>query len=383
ETGPLPKMAARRLRHVIEQGAFEESWFEKIKSICMIALRNEKLDVLIELLPVYATILQINEALRMAVINDLTLLSCLAVKNAQPEVCKICTKVILSTDDGLLADELFAERTLEHLKNILIAAARARDEATFVEVMSGVVKFYSVKTLIKNEQQLKDFFIAILFAAADHRWISSLKKINNFFVICIERNVFTLDIKKKIVYEWVQLIGQMARRNWTETAQELMHLLFAFVGKSRNEELTMYGITLMSSSMKMHASWDGMEKAFQVYYPWQIAVLVLIDRFVKDQTSKNREVARYALRAMRDFAMHVARLSINRQETEVFLQWQELWEKAKPAKHIAKRAGKLLQMVVLYWEQLQPKASRNQLPHLMKILQPNLIDEKSRALLNE
>lgn len=383
ETGPLIKMAVRRFVWCVEQGAWEESYFEKIKAICMIALRNERLEILVELLPVYVTILKVKRTLNEDAVVTLALIGCLAVKNNQTSICQQCARIMFNVEKITLEDEVFAEIFLDQVRNMLIAAARAKDEGSFVYVLKLVIAFYQENQLITNQQKLKDFIAAILFAVADHRWTKSIYLVDKFLTICITRKTFDVADTKKLVYEWIQLIGQMARRNWPETAQELMSRLFVFVGKTRNTEVISYGITLMGSSFKMHASWDGIEQAFVMYYPWQIAVLVLVDRFIKKPTEKNKEIAKQALRSMRDFAMHVARLTINKSEIKVFLQWFDLWNDVTTSRRVKKRAALMMQLIVLYWEQLQPKSSKNQLPHLMRILQPNLIDEKSRKLLSE
>ena len=233
---------------------------------------------------------------------------------------------------------------------------------------------------------LEEFYLTVLFAAADHRWSKGLVCVNDFILVMLRKDVFSFVQKKKITYEWVQLIGQIARRNWTETAQQLMWFFFTFVKKSQEKKLLLYSVVMMGSSVKMHASWDGFESALKIYYPWQIAMLVLLDSFYKEDITKNKEkleVARLVVRTMRDIVLHVSRLALNKPETDTFNQWFDLWEANKLPKHVRIRAQKMMQLTVLYWEQLQPKASKNQLPHLIKIFQPNLIDSKCKMILAE
>jgi len=112
-------------------------------------------------------------------------------------------------------------------------------------------------------------------------------------------------------------------------------------------------------------------------------MLVLLDSFYKEDITKNKEkleVARLVVRTMRDIVLHVSRLALNKPETDTFNQWFDLWEANKLPKHVRIRAQKMMQLTVLYWEQLQPKASKNQLPHLIKIFQPNLIDSKCKMI---
>ena len=115
-------------------------------------------------------------------------------------------------------------------------------------------------------------------------------------------------------------------------------------------------------------------------------MFILLDSFYKQdirRSTEKLEVARLVVRTMRDLVLHVSRLSLNKPETDTFNQWFELWENNKQPKHVRARAQKMMQLTVLYWEQLQPKASKNQLPHLIKIFQPNLIDTKSKMILAE
>jgi hypothetical protein len=142
----------------------------------------------------------------------------------------------------------------------------------------------------------------------------------------------------------------------------------------------------MGSSVKMHAAWDGFESALKIYYPWQLSMFILLDSFYKQDARKNTEkleVARLVVRTMRDLVLHVSRLSLNKPETDIFNQWFELCDANRTPKHVYVRAQKLMQLTVLYWEQLQPKASKNQLPHLIKIFQPNRIDAKCKMILAE
>ena len=202
----------------------------------------------------------------------------------------------------------------------------------------------------------------------------------------LRKDTFSFEQKKKIAYEWVQLIGQIARRNWTEMAQQLMWFFFSFVIKSKEKSLIPYSVIMMGSSVKMHAAWDGFESALKIYYPWQLSMFILLDSFYKQdirRSTEKLEVARLVVRTMRDLVLHVSRLSLNKPETDTFNQWFELWENNKQPKHVRARAQKMMQLTVLYWEQLQPKASKNQLPHLIKIFQPNLIDSKCKMILAE
>ena len=387
DSGPLLNMAIRRYKIMVEHGAWSREYIEKIKAVCMISLRNGNRSLLAEIIPVYQPMLLNNPELIAEGINDLGMIACLAIKSSYDEVGENCARIIMKLDKVTLPDKSeISDNALQILKNIMITAARARNEGTFRYILRQIIKGYDERVVIPSEGLLSEFYLTVLFAAADHRWNGMLPIVNEFITWMLRRGVLRNKQKKKIVYEWVQLIGQIARRNWPETAQNLMWSLFKFVVKSRDKEVLLYAITLMGSSIKMHAAWDGFDSAFAIYYPWQLAMLILLDRYFKQNERKaaeSAELAKVVVRTMRDLVLHVSRLSLNKPETDVFNHWFELWEKKKAPRHIHLRAQKMLQLTVLYWEQLHAKASKNQMPYMIKIFQPNLMDAKSKALLAE
>lgn len=387
DSEPLLNMAVRRFKIMVEHGAWTEAFIEKIKAVCMVALRRGHKALLAEMIPVYQTILLNNPELRTVGINDLGMIACLAIKDSCNEIGNNCVKIILIMDRASsLEESKISDAALQILKNILITATRARNEETFCYALKMINKSYQEREFMPDAALLSDFSLTILFAAADHRWSKGLVWVNTFIALMLRKDIFSFEQKKKIAYEWVQLIGQIARRNWTEIAQQLMWFFFSFVAKSKEKDLLPYSVIMMGSSVKMHAAWDGFESALKIYYPWQLAMLILLDSFYKQGIRTNKEkleVARLVVRTMRDLVLHVSRLSLNKPETDTFNQWFELWEANILPKHVRVRAQKMMQLTVLYWEQLQPKASKNQLPHLIKIFQPNLIDTKSKMILAE
>ena len=387
DSEPLLKMAVRRFKIMVEHGAWAEEFIGKIKAVCMVALRRGHKALLAEIVPVYQPILLNNPELRTEGINDLGMIACLAIKDSCNEIGDICVKIILMMDRASSPEERqITDTALQILKNILITATRARSEETFCYALKMINKSYQEREFIADSALLSEFYLTVLFAAADHRWSKGLVCVNDFISLMLRKEIFSFEQKKKIAYEWVQLIGQIARRNWTEMAQQLMWFFFSFVIKSKEKDIIPYSVIMMGSSVKMHAAWDGFESALKIYYPWQLSMFILLDSFYKQDTRKNTEkleVARLVVRTMRDLVLHVSRLSLNKPETDTFNQWFELWEANKTPKHVRIRAQKLMQLTVLYWEQLQPKASKNQLPHLIKIFQPNLIDNKCKMILAE
>lgn len=387
DSEPLLNMAVRRFKIMVEHGAWTDEFIEKIKAVCMVALRKGHKALLAEMIPVYQPIMLNNPELRTEGINDLGMIACLAIKDSYNEIGNSCVRIILMMDRASsLEERQITDTALQRLKNILIIATRSRSEETFCYALKLINKSYREREFMPDPALLEEFYLTVLFAAADHRWSKGLVCVNDFILVMLRKDVFSFVQKKKITYEWVQLIGQIARRNWTETAQQLMWFFFTFVKKSQEKKLLLYSVVMMGSSVKMHASWDGFESALKIYYPWQIAMLVLLDSFYKEDIIKNKEkleVARLVVRTMRDIVLHVSRLALNKPETDTFNQWFDLWEANKLPKHVRIRAQKMMQLTVLYWEQLQPKASKNQLPHLIKIFQPNLIDSKCKMILAE
>ncbi|MGL5207204.1 MAG: hypothetical protein ACRC8T_06805 [Acidaminococcaceae bacterium] len=387
DSAPLLNMAVRRFKIMIEHGAWSDVFIEKIKTVCMIALRRGHTTLLAEIVPVYQPILLNNPDLRTEGINDLGMIACLAIKDSLNEIGNKCIKIIITMDRASSQEEhQTSDMALQILKNILITATRARSEETFCYALKMINKSYQERDFFPESALLSDFCLTILFAAADHRWGKALVCVYDFIALMLRKDIFSFEQKKKIVYEWVQLIGQIARRNWTEMAQQLMWFFFSFVAKSKEKQIISYSIIMMGSSVKMHAAWDGFESALKIYYPWQLAMFILLDSFYKQDIRKNTyklEVARLIVRTMRDLVLHVSRLSLNKPETDIFNQWFELWEVNTLPEHMRIRAQKMMQLTVLHWEQLQPKASKNQLPHLIKIFQPNLIDAKCKMILTE
>ncbi|NLY84439.1 MAG: hypothetical protein GX084_07535 [Acholeplasmataceae bacterium] len=385
DSEPLLKMAVRRFKILVENGAWKDEFLSGIKAVCMVALRKGQRELLNEITPVYRPILLNNPDLRIEGISDLSLLSCLAMKEGYDEIGCTCTKIILLADqsEGEEGQEV-SNAALHAVKNIVVTAARSRSEKVFCLAIVKMTAHYRGKQLLPEALKLSEFFQTSLFAAADRRWEKALTQVNGFLCLLLARKLVSIEQQRKIAYEWVQLIGQIARRNWLEIVHELMRCFFVFIRRCRNDEITAYAITLMGASVKMHAAWDGFESAFRFYYPWQLAMLVLLDCYYKsgrDNNTGKLENAKMALRSLRDFALHVSRLNFNKAETEVFNQWFDLWEKAKVPKHVRQRARKMLQLTVLYWERLQPKASKNQMPHMLRIFQPNLLDNKCKRLL--
>lgn len=384
---PLLNMAVRRFKIMVEHGASTKEFMTKIKAVCMVSLRSEQRSLLREIISVYQPILLNHPELRFEGINDLGLVACLAIKSSFDGIGEECAKIILIVYRALSSEEKELTNTvLQLLRNIVTTAARARNENTFCNVLKQTTKSFSEKRINPDSELITDFYLAILFAAADHRWSKALYFVDEFMSWLLQQKLLNTAQRKKIAYEWVQLIGQIARRNWPETAQQLMVAFFVFVSKSRDREVLLQSVRMMGASIKMHAAWDGFDKAFAVYYPCQIATLILLDTAFKQSKRKNAaslELAKMLIRTMRDITIHISRLSLNRPETEVFNRWLELWADSKAPKHLHLRAQRMLQLTVLYWAQLQPKTSKNQMPHMIKIFQPNLIDEPCKLLLKE
>ncbi|MGE4589134.1 MAG: hypothetical protein AB7E34_06115 [Acidaminococcaceae bacterium] len=384
---PLLNMAVRRFKIMVEHGAWTEEFMGKIKAVCMVAIRRAHKSLLAEMVPVYQPILLNNLELRAEGIADLGMIACLAVKDGFDEIGRNCVKIILMMDRAASPEQSeISETALQILKNILITAARTKNEKTFCYALKLTNKSYQERDFTPDSALLSEFYLAVLFAAADHRWSKGLVYVNDFISLMLRKNIFSFEQKKKIAYEWIQLIGQIARRNWTEMAQQLMWFFFSFVLKSKERDILLYSVVMMGSSVKMHAAWENFESALKVYYPWQLAMFVLLDLFYKQEARENTdklEVARLVVRTMRELVLHVSRLSLNKPETETFNRWFEVCVNSDTPKHVRIRARKMMQLTVLYWEQLQPKASKNQLPHLIKIFQPNLIDTKCKIILAE
>ncbi|MEG0831510.1 MAG: hypothetical protein RSF75_04100 [Acidaminococcaceae bacterium] len=384
---PLLNMAVRRFKIMVEHGAWSADFMVRLKSIAMVALRSEQQLLLADAILIYQPILLSHHEVRLDGVRDLGIIACLALKASFLEAAENCAKIILILNRVVEpAEEELNNTILQMLTDIMTMTARIKSESTYCTILQQTLKSFEGKVTTPASNLLSEFLLTILFAAADRKWEQGLVVVDRFVQWLVRRKVLNSVDRKKIVYEWILMIGQITRRNWYAIANHMMLSLFSFLAKSRDRKATLQGIRQMAGSMQMYAAWDGFEKAFKAYYVWQIALLVLLDLSVKQYKNKkddSLEVAQSILRILRDVVVHISRLALDQPEATVFSRWFELWQATKAPQHVKVRAQRLLQLTAQYWAQLQPQKSKNKMPHMIQIFQPNLIDERYRCCLND
>lgn len=99
------------------------------------------------------------------------MIACLAIKDSYCyEIGDSCVKIILMMDRASSAEERQITNTaLQILKNILITATRSRSEELFY-ALKMINKSYQEREFMPDSALLSEFYLTVLFAAADHRW---------------------------------------------------------------------------------------------------------------------------------------------------------------------------------------------------------------------
>lgn len=387
---PLQKMAVRRFNDIVECGGWTPKMLVRIKAICMISVRCHNINLLKGLLPVYQPILTAKLELQKNGLQDLTLLACLALKSGMPQIAEQAAKIILNVYSetrvaGENNNEKFEELDfLKLLKDILTTAARVKEKVIFLNVLRNITNSLLEKSELPTVVDMGSFYSAALFAAADKRWQEALPILKNLLGWMQKFKILKEAERQKLVYEWIQIIVQMARRNWSETAEQLLKLLLCFMSSIKNQRELLQYLRMLAVSMQMQVGRDSFANAFKIYFYWQLAMGVMINKAVKNYKRKpdnSQFLFEAILRMLQDMIIHVARLDVEKREADIFSEWYELWLNCQAPRHIKRRGQLVVQLTAKYWEKLQEDQCKTQIPHLIHIYQPSLIQEEHRVLL--
>lgn len=377
--GPLLQMAVRRFKAFCEEGIRCPALRPRIKAVCMVALRSGSYELLNDFLPVYMAYCSLQMRRNEALPSVMSLLGCLAFKDGAAEVGDVCVKLLLTMP---AKTEAASETELLAIKQIALAGARGRNEQGFCRTLKRLERYYEGREELPEEEYWRDFFLTVLFASADHRWNKGVAQVIHFFSPILQKQINVYETKEKVVYEWLQIISQMARRDWPDTVEVLQQGLLKFLWRSRDEQLIDYGLGMLCSGAKMQIDWNGFASAFKMYYQWQVALLLQIDYYRHGQGKERRKSAENAVRMLWEFNAHAVRSSFEDTETRVFEEWLRLWqEEIGKREKLSLRAKRTVQLVILYWNHLQPEKSQQQMPYLMNLFQPNHLDDSVRDLL--
>ncbi len=273
---------------------------------------------------------------------------------------------------------------LAALRPLLTASLRQRRPELFtgcLEQSAAELKMLAqqAKTRDGLRLALEKFFQELAFAVCDRRCAEGRRLLSP--ALC----VFLKDpaLSESFCREWTSLAARMARRGWQEEASWLRRLLLKAVLKRGCLQQIRSVLMQLEMHFEMYARRDGFEEAFASCRELQYFYLLLTARAQRMDEEGCAALTAAVLRSIRNLAAEAARAAMQ-DELEVFRSWHSLLAGlAGRTPKGRRRADELTQLAITYWQLTKPKTSRKQIRFLQDLLEPCLLTEKQRRLLEK
>ncbi len=317
------------------------------------------------------------EGLQEAV-KQVSLLGCLALKAGKEQEAEQCFEKLLEVDLAKVTPASY----LAAVKNMLVMAARMRKEELFTAWLTAALKPVNVFVQAEEKQKVAEFVLVIVFTACDRRFLSALPVLNRLVNIYL-RACNDAQALQEFFSEWTSLIAQFARRNWTELSKFLLRVLLKELLRRKDLPLTQLVLLKLNMHMQMYSRWDSFANAFAVYEELQYFYLLLLKRAgnVKIAEAERSRYLVLTLRSIRDWVANVSRTNMQ-DDLNILREWRDLL-KEKLSANVQLWVDILVQLEINYWHLTKPKTSRKQLEYLADLLEPDVVTEEYKKLLQK
>lgn len=311
-------------------------------------------------------------------VRQLSLLACVALKTGREQEAEECFIKLLS----IAADKLSTVCYLASIKNILVMAARMRREELFTRWLEAAKTQVCLLMHAGEKQSSADFILALVFIACDRRFLSALRALRSiveqFLRSCGDEKVL-----QAFLGEWTSLLAQFARRRWREVNSFLLRILLKALLLQKDLRLLQLVLLQLNMHLQMYSRWDSFANAFTVYGELQYFYLLLLKRTGNHRftEAERRRYLLLTLRSIRDWVANVARTNMQ-DDLEILRAWQQLL-KVNISSRLQMWVDILVQLEINYWHLTKPRTSRKQLEYLTDLLEPDVIPQEQRDMLNE
>lgn len=283
--------------------------------------------------------------------------------------------------------ELQAYEPLEYfatLKNVLSTAIRKRD----IELFDSIIESQKIRLLaLLGQSELlektRDFVDFLVFTVCDRR----IGKSRNVIALIVESYTRALPEDRFVLFwnEWTSLTARIARRQWQEETDWLLKVLLHQLWRRNDVKICQKIIWQLQMHVAMYCrfdSFDGMLKMYGVLFQGYLHIVAFTG---KHHVSREKRYSwlLMSLRSFSEMIMQLARVQML-EEQEVY---QELYRQmVEPYDENSKQKKKwlhLLQLSITYWAFIHYKRGRRQGEYLKNILEPYLVHEEYRQMIEK
>lgn len=306
-------------------------------------------------------------------LTELILETCIALRDGREQ--NACTAF-----SGIIAEAADNE-ALQAISCCLLVALRHRQRQLFTAWMQESRP--RLEQLLVNPQlahQGGSVLLRLTFAVCDRR----LAEVRPMLALLVRRWLRTqadnTAMLQEFMGEWLSLAARMARRRWREETAFLLREAGRWLLKQDDLQLYSWSLQQMQLHFVVYARWDGFDKACRMYRELTLLYRLLMRRVLRKQQTA---LLQLLLRHLRDVTANVSR-SAMLDDADIFRQWYSFWwQLTAEDKNAREELLRLLQLVIIYWQQTMPKTSRKQIKLLKDLLQPNLIAGQYALLLQK
>ena len=284
---------------------------------------------------------------------------------------------------GIIAEAADNE-ALQAISCCLLVALRHRQRQLFTAWMHASRP--RLEQLLVNPQlahQGGSALLQLTFAVCDRR----LAEVRPILALLARRWLRThagdTALLQEFMAEWLSLAARMARRRWREETAFLLREAGRWLLKQDDLQWWPWSLQQLQLHFVVYARWDGFDKACRIYRELTLLYRLLLRRVPKAQPAQQTALLQLLLRHLRDVTANVSR-SAMLDDADIFRQWYSFWwQLTAEDKNAREELLRLLQLVIIYWQQTMPKTSRKQIKLLKDLLQPNLIAGQYALLLQK
>lgn len=390
---PLFKLAIRRLNKILEIYSLDIQQYSELKKIILRALSTDDCNEFKLFLNCYNLkgLKNINEKI---IISDIETVTCLLIKQELLEDALLASKILIkyvnnsieknSNKKHEIINQFFEVETF-----ILSMASRTNNKVVFVKNIENITDLLNNANVINSEtkKSFQYFMINVLFFSADKNWVGIFKTIEPIMTKISWKNNAFLEVSRKIIYEWVQIISMLIIRKWNELQQEFLLGLIKFSSRCAkvNEE---FSNLMISKLLMMQVSKDGFETALVCFKDWFVFVSLKFDLMLKKQMKNNKQEiicsSNKYVEFLYNFFCFAKKMDIKYDETIVVKLWYEFWSDLKIKKTVYYRIDALTKITINYWLILHatPKESQfEEKAYMKKILETTAYEEKYKYLI--
>lgn len=314
--------------------------------------------------------------------------ACIALKTAPAESAVSAAAELLQLFCAACGDT-GSERqkcaALAALRPLLTASLRQRRPEFFINCLEQAAGELKALALLADGSSqelcaaLEKFFLELAFAVCDRRCAGGRVLLTPALNVFLKKSVLT----ESFCREWTSLAARMARRGWQQEAGWLRRLLLKTVLKRGCLQQIRSVLMQLEMHFEMYSRRDGFEEAFASCRELQYFYLLLAGRAQRMDDDGCAAVLTAVLRSVCSLITASARAAMQ-DELDMFRSWHQLLEQLTGrTPKSGRRAGRLTQMAILYWQLARPRTSRKQIRYLTDLLEPDLLTEKEHRLLEK